>query len=246
MPKRGDDIDTPMRRWFRGIRAIYGLDQDALAQSLGKSRSSVAGYETKTNVPRDVVETILREFPDVAPPRDLDLPPGVERPAANRMLGDATYVEGIPYREVRYAGEVPATSWGAPLSADTFEKLDAKFSGRNRFCTRVIGDSCYPALQPGDLAVWESDRNPPYRVIVLAERDEDAGCTVKQLVYDVASGAPKLKPVNPRYESPPNGNGWRATARLVGLIRKTDGPEKTWYWEPGLKPRDLFDTEPEG
>ena len=233
--------DTPTRRWFRAIRGAYGLDQFQMADALGKSRSSIGGYETKIPVPRDTFVEILRLFPDVPPPKDLALPPGLPL-GESPIVGDAAYIEPKPYTELRYAGEVPATTWGDPLSADTTEEVDGKYAGKNRFCTRVIGDSCYPALRQGDLAIWESDRNPPHRVIVLAERSEDDGCTVKQLLYDAIEGCDVLKPVNPRYDAPPNGLGWRATARLVGVVRKAEGPEKTWYWPQGLQPKHLLDT----
>lgn len=233
------------RRWLRAIRGHYGLGQADLAEALGVSRSAVGMYETGTPVPADTVARLLRDYPDIVPPLEMELPKGVPRPRSTQTLGDASYLETVPYAELRYAGVVPASTWGDPLSADTSVQVDSKFWGRHRFACRVIGDSCYPALRQGDLTIWESDKNPPHGVIVIAERNEDDGCTVKQLSYDTTLGRDILKPINPRYDSPPDGEGWRATARLVGVIRKADGPEKTWYWEPGLRPRHLYDTEEE-
>ena len=78
-------------------------------------------------------------------------------------------------------------------------------------------------------------------VIVLAERTEDHACTVKELTYDEPGSRARLKAVNPRFESPPDDGGWSVTARLVGVIRAADGPERTWYWSAGLRPRHLID-----
>jgi phage repressor protein C with HTH and peptisase S24 domain len=136
---------------------------------------------------------------------------------------------------------VPASSdWGDPLESDEFIPIDGKYVKSNRFAARVIGDSCWPALRPGDLTIWEADQNPPYGVIVLAQRKGDHGCTVKELTYSSSERRPVLLPVNPDYESPEDGDGWGVIARLVVVIREDDGPEKIWYYAPGLRRRHLM------
>ena len=236
--------DTPVRRWLRSIRAAYGYEQADLAHELGVSRSAVGMYETGHPLPTEMVATLQERFPDVPKPLGVaDVPSLVEE--IRPILGNATYLEAVPYAEIRYAGEVPASNWGNPLSADTTTKVEAKFAGPGRFECKVVGDSCYPALKQGDRTIWESDHNPPYRKIVIAERSDDDACTVKQFTYSARDGKPSLRPVNPRYDPPENGNGWRVTARLVGVIRMQNGAERTWYKPEGLEPRDLFDFEEE-
>lgn len=141
---------------------------------------------------------------------------------------------GIPY-----AGLVPASSeWGDPLAAEEPVEVDAKFVKKGRFACRVVGDSCYPALRQGDLTIWEVDPSPKYGLIVLAQRKGDHGCTVKQLVYDSMARRDRLVPVNPAYDSPPDGEGWGVIARLVGVVREGE-VERSWYSASGMRPKYL-------
>lgn len=176
-----------------------------------------------------------------------DLPPtlarqlGVENVLANGgLLADPYEAPPRSTVRMRYAGAVPCSSlWGDPLESTDYVEVPAQFSGQSRFAAKVVADSCYPALQPGDLTVWEPDRNPPYGVIVLAERKGDHGATVKKLVYDPVAGRPRLEPVNATHSAPDDGEGWSVIARLVGVERAAEAPSRTWYWEPGLRPEHL-------
>ena len=103
----------------------------------------------------------------------------------------------------------------------------------------MIGDSCYPALEPGDITIWHADRNPPYGTIVIAQRKGDCGCTVKLLEYDPDLHRPVLTPVNPAHSAPADNGGWDVIARLVGVLRSSEAPKRTWFWEQGLRPRHL-------
>ncbi|RYD70850.1 MAG: S24 family peptidase [Verrucomicrobiaceae bacterium] len=145
----------------------------------------------------------------------------------------------FPMATMRYAGEVPASEWGEPLQSEIPIEMETKFDAEGRYVCRVVGDSCYPALIPGDLTVWQRDKNPAYGVIVIAEQRNGSACTVKRLAYDADAGRSRLEPINPRYDSPSDGDGWDVIARLVGVVRNSDGPERTWYWAPGLRPRHL-------
>jgi SOS-response transcriptional repressor LexA len=89
------------------------------------------------------------------------------------------------------------------------------------------------------LTIWETDNDPAYGVIVIAERMEDRACTVKELVYDEQAKRSRLRPVNPDMAPPSDDGGWYVTARLVGVVRATDGPERTWFLPVGLRPRHL-------
>jgi len=168
--------------------------------------------------------------------RFLDAP---EPPLPGELRGFVPAIGIDQHATIRYAGVVPcSTEWGDPLSGEDFRPIDYKFAGKNRFLCRVEGDSCSPALRPGDLTVWEIDGGPSYGVIVLAQREEDHGCTVKQYLEGESPTEPLLRPMNPKYRSPKNEGGWRVVARLVGVIRE-DKPERTWFWSPGITPEML-------
>ena len=134
-----------------------------------------------------------------------------------------------------FAGNVPAGEWGDPLASEDFVELDnAQFDHPRRFACNVIGDSCYPALQQGDLTIWQADSAPPYRSIVIAQRKGDHGCTVKELLYDEDRSRVILHPINEKYDEPTDGDGWGVIARLVGLVRDRDGVRTTLYRSQGL------------
>lgn len=99
--------------------------------------------------------------------------------------------------------------------------------------------SCYPALRHGDVTIWHHDLNPAPGLIVLAQRKGDHACTVKELVWDEREKRNKLVPINPDYDDVDDCDGWGAIARLVAVVRKSEPPEKSWYWPDGLKPKHL-------
>jgi transcriptional regulator with XRE-family HTH domain len=217
---------------MRTVRTMYGLEQIELAAYIGRGRSAVAMYESgRTAIPLDVIARIHSEFPDA--------PKAPVESEEVKVLGTAIGEDS--YATIKYAGVVPCSSkWGDPLTSEESRPIEAKFSGFDRFLCKVSGDSCWPALQQGDLTIWEADKQPPYGVIVIAQQSTDGGCTVKELAYDRELHRPRLMPVNPMTDEPEDGDGWYIAARLVGVIRTTDGPEKTWYWPAGLRPSHLL------
>jgi len=52
-------------------------------------------------------------------------------------------------------------------------------------------------------------------------------------------GTYRLVPINEASTSPPDGDGWRPIARLVGIVRDVRGVELTWYQPRGLRAGDL-------
>ncbi|MCH8978307.1 MAG: S24 family peptidase [Armatimonadetes bacterium] len=142
--------------------------------------------------------------------------------------------------QMRYAGEVPCNvEWGNPLAAEEVLEVDAQYDHPRRFAAKVVGESCYPALEPGDITIFHNDMNPPYGTIVLAQRKDDHGVTVKLLEWDPDAQQPRLTPVNPAYKAPEEGEGWHVIARLVAVLRASEAPKRTWFWEPGLRPKHL-------
>ena len=161
-------------------------------------------------------------------------------PEQTPVVGPPRIPVAYPPQRMRYAGVVPAGSqWGDPLASEEFVDVDARYYHAKRFATTIAGESCWPALQQGDTAIWHMDPAPPQGTIILAQRRPDCGCTVKQLSFD-DTGRPLLVPVNPNYEAPPNGDGWSVIARLVAVFWNVDGQEITVYNPAGVRARALL------
>lgn len=199
-----------------------------LARQLKINKQSVYNWLEGDTVPRDpdVYDQMLRVLEPSAPYNE-------------QVVGGPKIPVGYPKLRIPYAGEVPCSAdWGDPLASEEFIEVEASMEHPQRFAAKVVGDSCYPALQQGDITIWHADFSPPYGLIVLAQRKGDHGCTVKQLVYDTDLNRNVLKPVNPAYDAPDDGQGWGAIARLVAVLRP-DRVRRTWYLESGLRPSDM-------
>jgi len=240
----------------RSKKGPKGWSQSDLAAALAKKRalgidnitkwrSRIANYENNRPTPPPEPLKLIAEALGVSlswfyePEDDTPVWKGVEIDGA----GVSTFASVVPIGKIRmiYAGETPcSTNWGDPLSGGEDIEVDARFAGRDRFVTRFVNDSCYPALKEGDLGIWERDNRPNFGVIVLAQRKGDHACTAKMLAVDTKTLTPKLLPINPQTEPPSNGEGWGAIARLVGVIRDEDGLEQTWHRPSGLRPKDLI------
>lgn len=212
---------------IRSLLRAHQRSMSWLAKALGTNRQSVQQWLVDGREPRDkkVWEQMRRAI--LAPMRQTD-------------LDHPRIPVGFPTGQIRYAGEVPCSeSWGDPLASEEFIELEIQYEHPKRFAAKVVGDSCYPALLPGDLTIWHTDMNPTYGLIVLAQRKGDHGCTVKQLEYDDSLGRPRLLPVNPSRGAPEDGEGWGVIARLVAVLRNTDGLKRSWFLETGLRPKHL-------
>ncbi|MCW5936759.1 MAG: LexA family transcriptional regulator [Fimbriimonadaceae bacterium] len=211
------------------MRKRLRLTQAEAAAIAGVTRSAYANYETGYAPVPDGLERRL-------------LQSGSEQVRLERSeVGPPMIPVGFPLVRMPYAGDVPASGeWGDPLEAVDFIELDVRYEHPKRFVTRIVGDSCAPALLPNDLAIWHADLNPSYNKIVLAQRRADHGPTVKQLVWDAQSNRPVLKPINPSYDSPADGEGWGVIARLVAVVRRVEGLEKTWLLAEGLRPEHFY------
>ena len=104
----------------------------------------------------------------------------------------------------------------------------------------TFGNDFRVMLQRGDITIWRHDHNPAFGLIVLAQRKGDHGCTVKQLDFDESHSRPILRSVNQAFDSPEDGTGWGVVARLIGVIRRSGGIERTWYLLHGLRPGHLL------
>lgn len=153
-----------------------------------------------------------------------------------RELSTPYYPVGFQPRQIRLLSAVPCGMWEEPTESEDFIEIDAKFEHPKRYATYVTGDSCFPVLQQGDLAIWHEDFNPSYGLIVLARRKEDHAATVKRLVYDTDGKGATLKPVNPDADGVDSLVEWGVIARLVGIIRtQEDGTELSFYNPRGIR-----------
>lgn len=212
---------------LRRARLAARLTQSQAAEIIGVSRGSIAQYERgRTEPPPGAIEKLQR----------LSLP----GPNRTSIVDDPTVPVTYPPQPMRYAGLVPAGNWGDPLDSETFVEVDPRIWHRDRFGTRVIGDSCFPALQPDDFTVWHMDRNVKFGIIVLAQQTIEHSCTVKVLNYDDKQRRPVLEPLNPAYDPPEDGHGWEVIARLVYVERNVDGMVKTYYMPTGIRPEHLL------
>lgn len=215
--------------------------QQWLAKNLGISQPRLSNWERGLN---DPPPKMLAQIAELLQVEEIWLRRGTaeDRLAESRRLDLDRPRFPVSYAtvEMRFSGVVPTSeSWGDPLSSEEPIEMEAKFDGPRRFVARVVGDSCYPCLQQGDLTVWQQDFAPPYGKVVLAQRKGDHGCTVKQLAWDGSEGRPILKPVNPLRNAPPDGEGWGAIARLVGVVFRMNGAELSVHKPEGITPGDL-------
>lgn len=212
---------------LRQFRVSQRLTQKALADMIGVEFTTYRNWEYAKSVPTPLAVRELKKM-------GYGLP---QKQRADNPLGNPAIPVGFSMASLPYAGAVPAGEWGDPLASEEFIEVEVEFEHPRRFAARVVGDSCYPALQQGDLTIWHQDMSPPYGTIVLAQRKGDHGCTVKELRYE--DSRPILHAVNPDIDDPEDGDGWGVVARLVGVIRKTEGPKRTWYLNEGLRPKHL-------
>lgn len=155
-------------------------------------------------------------------------------------LTDPKIPAGFKVPKIRLAGEVPAGDWGDPLASEEFiEIADSRFDHPMNFAAHVVGNSCWPYLQPKDLTIWRKDNDPPYYSFILAQRKGDHGCTLKELVRDEKQNRPVLQSPNPDYGNPEDGEGWGAIARLVGVIFEMEGVSITVEAQKGITRKKL-------
>jgi SOS-response transcriptional repressor LexA len=218
-------------------RYIRQLAELGFYDWLAKRELTAAEASTRTSA-RDKESAVVREdlAPYTEPKRQAPMTtgPDVTYNFRNPNLGDPAIPVSYPMVAMRYAGEVPASGeWGDPLASETFVEMEAKFDHPKRYCTRIRGNSCYPALRQGDMAIWHANPAPPEGQIVLAQNSEHQP-TVKELGWDSERNRPVLIPINPEEKAPPDGEGWEVVAQLVGVIRVDRGVERTWYVKGGL------------
>lgn len=205
-----------------------------LARQLQVGKQSVYNWLSGDTKPRDSaiwvrIADILKVRPEVILDDAQELP----APLVVREVSGPKYPVTFPTAEIPLGNAVPAGNWAEPNESEDFIEVDAKFSGPKRFAAYIAGDSCFPFLHQGDLTIWESDDNPATGLCVLARRDGDHAVTVKQLLYEGFEFV--LRAINPKHNDA-QADGWKAIARLVGIIRNVNGTEHSQYNPKGIRP----------
>lgn len=224
------------------------LSQYDVAELLGVKRPTYHAWESGQNQPpTKVIKQIADAWriplewffdgQDTPVPKGESAPPPETKTVASDLDRPRFLVSYQPL-QMRFAGIVPAAAdWGDPLDSEEMIEVDARYEHPKRFAAQLVGSSCYPALEQGDLTIWHADEAPAAGLIVLAQNTEHQ-CTVKQLKLD-PDGNLILVPINPDASAPPAGDGWKPIARLVVVIRASGRIERTWYHTAGLRPEDF-------
>lgn len=212
---------------LRAMRLAARLTQTQVAEYLGVKRGTYKNWEYGFAAVPAYAESKLRE---------LLVPPAAGRQVLSPPSVPVTYAPIA----MHYAGYLPAGNWAEPLNTEVMEEVEAELWKSNRFCARIAGDSCHPALQREDFCVWEASPNPPFGKLVVAQRKDDHAATVKVLEWDPATNGPVLRAVNPLHDHEPS-NSWSAIAFLVA-VRWTDidGGRVSFYRPEGIKPSQLL------
>lgn len=188
------------------------VKQEEMAELLKIKRTTYANYEKSARVPASIMESARKMMPP--------------------ELGESREFRVRAKVEMTLYTPVPASQWEEPGDAEDTEEVDAKFAGPGRFLSRIKGDSMFPYLHPGDLAVFERTDNPGLNRIILARCSN--GVTVKQYRHEGHRAI--LRALNPEY-SDCTADTWECIAILVGFVRVEDGTEITHYNKHGLSPR---------
>lgn len=210
-----------LNAWRRKRR----LTQKEVADALSMTRGGYANYEAGTAPIPDDRLAKLRAM-------------GYEsdRPETSGPMLPVTF----PMQQMPYIGYIPAGTWAEPSDTEDFMEVEAKYWKKGRYVSRIEGDSCHPALQRDDLCIWEEKLSPPYGKIVIARKKGDHAATVKQLLWDSVTQAPRLKAINPAFEDA-EADGWGAVAMLVGVLWfDEDGGEISIYRKDGIRPDQLI------
>jgi len=226
------------------------LKQRDLAKLLRVDTSTVGRWEADNHIPPTrltAIATLLNVTEEWFFDKKDTPPSAARRRAIDNDASPLTSPQPVGasggYAEIKYAGVVPASTWGDPLQVQDTRMIDKRYYSDNRFLTTVVGDSCEPSLVSGDVTLWEVQRGgQPHGLIVIAEREEDHACTVKQ--YKHERGRDRLIPINPEFEEPTATNGFHIAAFLVGVFR-TEGIERSWYFPGGLRPEHFRDLQPQ-
>ncbi|RYD80265.1 MAG: hypothetical protein EOP84_12190 [Verrucomicrobiaceae bacterium] len=168
------------------------------------------------------------------------LPEWAEKYVAAKDSEDPNDIEGL-FMPMNYAGVVPAsTNWGDPLTvSDETRQVPSFMFAPGRFCASVAGYSCAPKVMPKDLLIATPTSDPIDGTLVLAERADDHGVTVKRAVLDEKTMLVHLVPLNPNVEPLDDRQEWKTVGIVCGVYNPDTEPMTALYWPTGLRPNRM-------
>lgn len=194
------------------------------------SRSVVANWENgRNNVPHDKVLLIARSL-GIAPDwffDGLDTAP----PSASRLLS----ITGAPMVEIPIAGKVAA---GSSVFGDASATVLVPTSlGHVPGVTawQVEGDSMYPHLLPGDIALFKPHSTMRVGIPFLIQQVEPRELRCKLLRFGSGPGEIVLHSLNPIYPDEAMPSGAELLGFLIGWYRSHGTRETMDFDSSGLR-----------
>ena len=218
------ELRTDIER--REGRRVYQRD---IAKFLGINEATYRSYEyDKAKLPEEHARRLAAEYRK-------------DRDWRWFYIGDADDV-GMPMAPaplllvpIPYLGALAASGpvdWTDPLESEDFMEVPPEMAERSgRFCSTVVGDSCYDLLLPGDLVVFHKDSLPKLGQMVM-HRSPDRRVTVKQLKHDGEKFI--LHPLNRSYKDEAATGVF--LGYLVGIVRQIGSKRVTVYDLHGIVP----------
>ncbi len=200
---------------LRDLRKRLRMTQTEFAERLGYTRATYKNWESGVGLSEKIVNQA--------------------KALVAQELGEPTIPASQLLIPVPYIGMVAASSsvdWGDPFDSEVFEFVPPEMGdAKGRFSCRVLGDSMYDLLFPGDLCVFQRTDVPKIGAVVI-HRTTDNRVTIKQLTHDGRQFI--LKPVNAAYESEPASGSM--VGYLVGIVRESGSKRVTVYDSTGIRP----------
>lgn len=136
---------------------------------------------------------------------------------------------------IPFIGNIAASSpvdWSDPFEAVEMEFVPPEMAeGRGRFAARVVGDSMYDLLVPGDVVVFQREDIPKIGYVVMF-RSFDNQITIKTLKHDGTSYL--LRPENEAYATVEAKGSM--VGYLVGVVTRKGSRIATVYDPYGIMP----------
>lgn len=195
---------------------VLRLTQNEMAERLGVPYSRYKNWEYQTPIPPAIADKLLAM--------------GYGRIEVGAPLIPASQLL-IP---IPFIGGVAASSpvdWTDPFESNVFEYVPPEMGdARGRFACRVLGDSMFDLLWPGDIAVFQKIDVPKLNAVVLF-RSDDGLATIKTLKHDGERFM--LHALNPGYNAEPARG--TVVGYLVGIVREQGSRKVTVYDPSGIR-----------
>lgn len=229
----GNTTGERLREMREAVGAKRGkkLFQREVATALEVNEDTYRSYEyDKAQLPEDLARKITAKYGSwwsrtwrwfyIGADDEVGMP---QAPAAQLL---------VPIPFIGSIGASAPVDWTDPLESEDLEEVPPEMAEiAGRFCCRVLGDSCYDLLHPGDLAVFQSDHVERLGKMVI-HRSPDKRVTVKQLKHDGERFI--LHPLNPSYKDEPATG--RILGYLIGIVRQSGSRRLTVYDRYGISP----------